>query len=379
MQRVEKAIIVVIGGLADHAIDGLGRKTPLQVARTPNLEHLAMLGATGGYHPTVIGESLSPWLFMYMFLGNPRELFPNLAVFEAVARGIKLSKKKYYAVCEPCVVEGGVLAEKRPFEGDEEEKVFLKFLGKMFRRVYCLGRGRFLVESDSYIPSYHPWNIGCPVDESRLSDINFLPADWEGNADRIEKGLSPINALFFYGTGKFMDYTPSVFDMCDFKFYTDSYFFKGMLNFMNLNCQFLEGRVDDNLRKFLFEATSSEDSGIYFFYSDYLHWNDIQYKAWKKVEFIEELDGIFSYVVDKMVKDNVIFVLTTDVTTVSDGCKPYSGLPVPLLMVGPFIRRGRATRFDEVSSVNGSLGLLRGKELILLIRNYMGCAEVEGF
>ncbi|MGB9668084.1 MAG: hypothetical protein ACPLSJ_00750 [Thermosulfidibacteraceae bacterium] len=380
MFGVEKAIVIVLGGISDHAIDGLGRKTPLQVARTPNLEHLAMLGATGVFHPTVIGEAVSPWLSMYLLLGNPRELYPGLAAFEAIGRGIKLSKKKYYAILEPCVVENGRLVEKRPFEDDSEIESFLGFLKKHFKNVKTLGKGRFLLESDNFLESYHPWNIGVPVDEKKLSDINYLPSAWEGNNHRVDRGLSPINALFVYGVGRLTDFSSSSFDFSGFKFYTDSYFFKGLLEWMGLGCEFFEdSSLIGNLQKFLFSATNCKDCGVYFFYSDYIHRNDFQYKAWKKVEFIEELDGVFSYVVDSVVKDNILFVLTSDSTTLSDGYKPYSGLPVPVLMVGPLVRRGRTARFDEASSVNGSLGIIRGKELMLILRNYLGIIEVEGF
>lgn len=375
-----KAIFVVIGGLADEAIDGLGRKTPLQVAKTPNLDHLAMLGACGVYHQTVIGEVLTPWLAMFLLLGNHRELFPGLAVLEAIAHNLKVSKRKFYAVLEPCIVEEGVLKEKKPFVDHEEEKDFFTFLKSEIKNVEPLSNGRFLYYLNEPINGFHPWVVGSKVDFDALSDFYKIPERWEGNAKRIEKGLLPINSLFVYGGGKPTDYI-STKNFDHFKFYTDSSFFKGIVSWMGKEAVYYEGFHLKEALQLFFKAVLEDENegGVFFFYSDYLHRNDLQYKAWRRVEMIEEIDEIFSIVVDSIIKENVLFVFTSDVTTPSDGMMPFSGLPVPVLMVGCGVRRGRTVRFDEANAVNGSLGILRGSELLLAVESFLGLNRPCGF
>jgi len=86
-------ILVVLDGLGDRAVKSLGSRTPLEAARTPNLDRAAKEGCCGlvepifkGPFPTstdahfsLFGYSLSKW-------GMRR------GVVEAVGLGIKLKK-----------------------------------------------------------------------------------------------------------------------------------------------------------------------------------------------------------------------------------------------------------------------------------------------
>ena len=40
-------LFVICDGMADRPVEELGRRTPLQVARTPNMDSLARKGITG--------------------------------------------------------------------------------------------------------------------------------------------------------------------------------------------------------------------------------------------------------------------------------------------------------------------------------------------
>jgi 2,3-bisphosphoglycerate-independent phosphoglycerate mutase len=42
-----KYVILLGDGMADHPIEKLGGKTPLEYARTPNMDRLSRLGTTG--------------------------------------------------------------------------------------------------------------------------------------------------------------------------------------------------------------------------------------------------------------------------------------------------------------------------------------------
>ncbi|OYT50462.1 hypothetical protein B6U66_05590, partial [Candidatus Bathyarchaeota archaeon ex4484_135] len=50
-----KALFVVLDGMADRPVAELGRKTPLQAARTPNMDRLARSGACGIVDPVAPG------------------------------------------------------------------------------------------------------------------------------------------------------------------------------------------------------------------------------------------------------------------------------------------------------------------------------------
>ena len=53
-----KIILVLLDGLGDRSYRALGHRTPLQTAKTPNLDRLAQLGCSGLYHASVPGQCL---------------------------------------------------------------------------------------------------------------------------------------------------------------------------------------------------------------------------------------------------------------------------------------------------------------------------------
>ena len=46
-----RCILVILDGLGDRGVAAFGGQTPLQRARTPNLDRLAALGMNGLLHP----------------------------------------------------------------------------------------------------------------------------------------------------------------------------------------------------------------------------------------------------------------------------------------------------------------------------------------
>ena len=370
---MQKLMAVVLGGIADHAVEGLGRRTPLQVARTPNLDHLAMLGGCGLYHPTLIGEPVTPDYSLFVMLGNPPEIYPGRAAFEAVARGVKLEEGRIYHLAEPVYVEDGVLVEMRPFESEEEEGEFFAFLSENVDHVVRLDKGLYLVMSESHVSCTHPGVAGARVEDSCLSDMAKLPEQWSGNLRRIEKGLQPINRLLFFGCGRYTSFSGPKLPMKLF-FYTDSMFFYGMMKWMGCEAVF---EPSSNIRSWLIGAFSKaakmlgDYDGI-FIYTDYIHRLNIQAKAWRRVEVIEEMDAAFNMVLESMVTEDILIMVTSDITLPSAGNRPCSGLPVPVIIMGEGVRRGASAKFDEALAASGSLGILRGKELLLTLHSYMG-------
>ncbi len=383
-KAMQKLLAVIIGGIADHAVDGLGRRTPLQVARTPNLDHLSILGGCGVYHPTTLGEAVSPDYSLYIMLGNPPERYPGRAAFEALGRGHKLIEGKHYVLFEPVVVERDVLVERKPFESKEEEEDFFLFIKKKLKNIQRLDCGLYLYESDEFIFSCHPWVTGRVVKKTEQECVPCnLPLEWEGNKNRVAKGLQPINYLLPYGCGRYhkKDFGKLPLELL---FITDSTFFCGMIRWMGYECHMMENENHENPRELLLSMLDraykelKNVDGI-FIYTDFIHRSNIQFRAWKRVEIIEEMDAAIAFIIDKFLAEDVIILVTSDVTTPSVGSSPYSGLPVPVILAGEGVRRGIASKFDEAIAPTGSLGVLRGGELLLTLLSYMGKITPTGF
>jgi 2,3-bisphosphoglycerate-independent phosphoglycerate mutase len=91
MGSSRKYIVLIGDGMADYPVTELGGKTPLQSARTPNLDRLARLGTLGlvktippGFPPGSDVANLS--VFGY----DPAVYYTGRAPLEAVAMGVKL-------------------------------------------------------------------------------------------------------------------------------------------------------------------------------------------------------------------------------------------------------------------------------------------------
>ena len=94
---------------------------------------------------------------------------------------------------------------------------------------------------------------------------------------------------------------------------------------------------------------------------------------------IEALDGALAFALKEIVTDpDTLLVVTADHATNSAGAMIHSGEAVPLMMVGKYTWRDRVTRFDEVSCSQGSLGLVRGRELMHLILNFLDRGKLVG-
>lgn len=54
-----RCILLIIDGLGDRGHATFAGQTPLQMAKTPNLDRLAALGMNGLYHPRLQGMAFS--------------------------------------------------------------------------------------------------------------------------------------------------------------------------------------------------------------------------------------------------------------------------------------------------------------------------------
>ena len=83
-----KILLIVIDGLGDRPIPQLGNKTPLEAAKTPNLDYLAENGICGLILPykKITSEDTHLALFGY----DPKIYNPGRGVLEVLGIGMKI-------------------------------------------------------------------------------------------------------------------------------------------------------------------------------------------------------------------------------------------------------------------------------------------------
>src|SRR5262245_47606593 len=86
-----KCVVIVGDGMADEPIAELGGKTPLEVARTPNLDRMAARGILGLTRTLPDGVSVAGDIACLGILGyDPTRYRAGCAPFEAAGRGLPL-------------------------------------------------------------------------------------------------------------------------------------------------------------------------------------------------------------------------------------------------------------------------------------------------
>ncbi|WP_287586975.1 cofactor-independent phosphoglycerate mutase [Candidatus Borrarchaeum sp.] len=104
-----KYIIIVGDGMGDYPIEELGHKTPLEVAKTPNLDKLASMGKCGKLVTIPEGADPESALANMSILGYDISNFQGRGVLEAAAMGINVDERDIAFRCNTICVENDTI------------------------------------------------------------------------------------------------------------------------------------------------------------------------------------------------------------------------------------------------------------------------------
>jgi 2,3-bisphosphoglycerate-independent phosphoglycerate mutase len=408
-----RCILVILDGLGDRPHAALKGQTPLQAAHTPHLDQLAGMGINGLYHPFLQGIPLSSEIAHFLIFGYDLNEFPGRGYIEAVGSGIEIDDKEVVLLCHFCsVIEEDnklILAKKRPAITESELTLLLKEVSPYtvdditLRFLSTKGADGFLVISGPVSPAITDSN---PITEGRpLILVQPLDASPEAhktakalnqyvrmlyqrlsshplNDDRKKKNLPPINILATQRGGRKHPLEP-FFDRWGLRglsiaahpLYWGLCQEIGMDSIRETDSRDPEKDLRERLRQ-------AQDAEAY----DFIHVHTkIPDEAahskgplYKK-EVIETLDRAMAFAVQKIASDpETLLVVTADHSTPSAGPLIHSGETVPLVMVGRNPRHDTVTAFNEVDCAGGGLGVLRGKEIMYLILNFLDRAKLKG-
>ncbi|MDY6950931.1 MAG: alkaline phosphatase family protein [Thermodesulfobacteriota bacterium] len=402
-----KTILVLLDGLGDRSYKILGDRTPLQAAPTPNLDRLARMGSNGLFHASLPGQCLPSEIAHYLLFGYDLEGFPGRGLLEAVGYGIAFDDSDVLCLAHIASVtpkEGiPILAEKRPPVDDDGLRQLFSAIashevhGIAFRLQQTRSNDAILVVSghaSPYVTDSDPMMVGQAVAKiwplsnnpepqqaaqtakalnAYLSHCHRVLSQHEVNRRRQADSLPPANFLATQRCGRRIVQEP----------FDQKWGMAGMLIALGavyeglaheLGLTFTRAKDTDNPNEDLRERIDlalADDA------HDFIHvhtkvpdeaahtGNPKEKEA--AISCLERgLDGL---VQAAETRDDLLVVVTADHSTPSGGPLIHSGEPVPVMLVGPRVRRDAVQTFDEVSAVAGSLGLLRGYELMLTILN----------
>ncbi|MFH1821210.1 MAG: cofactor-independent phosphoglycerate mutase [Methanobacteriota archaeon] len=385
----KKFIIIIGDGMADYPVDELGGKTPLEVAKKPNMDLLAHNGKLGLMKTVPEGMSLDSAVANLSILGYaPKKYYTGRGPLEAGAMGIDLGQKDVAFRCNLVTERDGRLVDYSAGCVSTEEAAQLldevkKFgfgefhLGISYRHIYVL-RGSN-VEAGCAPP--HDI-VGEPISrhlissrdktsmklkELMLASRDILPHH-PVNIKRVKLGKNPANMVWLWSPGK----RPKL------ELFEKKYGVKGAIisavNVINgigtwagmkvVKVPGATGYYDTNYENkadFALKALGTVDL-VYVHVEapdEAGHAGDVE----QKIKAIENLDRRLLGRIMKRAKGFNIAVLPDHPTPIK--VRTHVSDPVPFAVLTPGLE-GDGLKFTEAEAKKGSLGLIEGSKFMKL-------------
>lgn len=404
-----KILLVIFDGLGDRPITELGHKTPLEAAPKPNLDWFASNGMNGLLDPIAPGiRAGSDTSHLALFGYDPIEVYTGRGPFEAAGVGLDLQKGDVAFRCNFASVDDNlVLTDRRAGRIKDGTAELAKALNGMklgrFRALFKEGtehravlvlRGKGLSAS---VSDTDPHEEGQKILESKpvngkgkatAKAVNAFTRkayeilkDHPVNRARIAKGQLPANMVVCRGGGIAPDIEP-VTKKYELKAagIAGVALIKGMFRATGMDVIEVKGAtggLDTDMvakAEAALMALTTYDLVVVNVKAADLCGHDG--KPSEKIKVIERMDQMMGHLKAHLPQD-VIVALTADHSTPC-ALKDHSGDPVPVTVFGDGVRVDEVPHFDELSVARGSLGRLRGRDLMPVLLNQANRTEKFG-
>lgn len=405
---MDKVLLIICDGLSDRPITELGGKTPLEAAKTPNLDRLVKRGLTGLMHVVDIGiRPGSDVAHLSLFGYDPNLYYSGRGPFEAVGIGMEIKPNDVALRGNFATVDSAFrIIDRRAGRIEhtfpltralndmliEDTKVYVS-VGTGHRAAVIL-RGKNL---NGRISDVDPHKEGVKVRSAyalvktasakkTAKIINqFVRRSYQIlsahplNKKREKEGKLPGNIILLRGAG-ILPKLPTFLEKYSLKAacIAGGGLYKGigrLLGMDTIEVPQATGKPDTNIKAKIEAALKTFKTHDFVFVhikgADVLA-EDGDFLGKKK--FIEKIDAALSPLVKR---EDILIVITADHTT-SSILKIHTADPVPLLMAGKNLHTDQVTLFGERSVASGKLGHIVGKHLMPIILDFLGRAPLMG-
>jgi 2,3-bisphosphoglycerate-independent phosphoglycerate mutase len=405
----KRILLVIFDGLGDRPVKELGNKTPLQTASTPNLDWFAANGACGLLDP--IGPGIRPGSdtsHLALFGYDPERVYTGRGPFEAAGVGIEVRPGDIAFRCNFATADAdGKITDRRAGrirEGTAELAKELDGLqidgARVFFRAGTEHRAALVLRGPDLSPEVSdtdPHEEGARLQESLprkpeagrtarvLNEFSarareILDRHWINDARR-KSGLVPANAVVTRGAGLF----PRIPTMRERWGMTCAgiagvALIRGICRSLGMDVLEVSGATGGLDTDMVAKAASAVNAlRDYEFVAVNVKAPDLcghDGLALEKVRVMERIDEMMGSLRASLREDTIVALTADHSTPVS--VKDHSGDPVPLAVFGEGVRVDAVTQFDEIAVAGGSLGRLRGRDLMPVLFSLANRAEKFG-
>ena len=424
-----KTLLIICDGMADRTIPALAYKTPLEIAKKPNMDWLAKRGISGIMDTIAPGTAPGSDTAHLALLGyDPYETYTGRGPFEAAGAGIELRpgdiafRVNYATVDKNMIVTDRRAGRIHDTEALAEAVQKIKLKGAEFIFKSTVGHRATLVlrgkeishevsDSDPHEEGKRPLKIEPLLQEpeQKLPSYPIIAGGvrkyvmrrrWAAktakllndfsqkahevlkkhpvNIERVKKGLPPANYLLIRGGGVVPHLVPfqerfGIKGCC----VAAAALVKGVCKLAGMTVVDVPGatgsvNTDLNAKaKAVLEQAQSHDFILLHVKGADEAGHDGNIKA--KIEIIERVDAIINQFIDSF----DFIVVTADHTT-PISVKNHTADPVPVVISGPGVRTDDVKTYSERAAARGGLGRIRGKDLIPIIIDLMGKSRKFG-
>jgi len=219
-----KYVVLIGDGMADEPLPELRGKTPLEAAKTPNMDWIAKNGEVGLVN--TIPDGMKPGSdvgALSIFGYDPQEYYTGRAPLEAASMGVKLGPKDVAYRCNLVTVRGGDMEDySAGHVSTAESRKLIKFLqdklgsktarfypGVSYRHLLVLSGGP--MDLTCYPPhdiqgrsiaERLPSGDGSEIIHALMKQSVILLRDHPVNIRRIQRDQNPANMIWLWGQGK---------------------------------------------------------------------------------------------------------------------------------------------------------------------------------
>ena len=223
-----KYVILIGDGMSDYPIEELGNKTPLQAAKTPNMDKLVQKGSIGLVRTVPEGFPPGSDVAILSVLGyDPRRYYTGRSPLEAASIGVNLGLHDLALRCNlVTLAERDAKIYMDDFSADhistDEAKEIIKdidkelsedgirfYPGVSYRHLMVWHGGPDGLEttpphdiSGKEINDYLPKGKGADKLVQLINSSQMLLKDHPVNIKREEEGHKPANSIWLWGQGR---------------------------------------------------------------------------------------------------------------------------------------------------------------------------------
>ena len=411
-----RCILILLDGLGDRSYASLDDRTPLQAARTPNLDRLAALGANGLFHAAGLGEALPSENAHFAMFGYGQDEFPGRGYLEALGAGIKLAPEDVAVLAHFDSVreENGTLIlekERPPAEPDELEALvgaiesheasgvrlsYIQTHGIEGILTLRGGVSPFFTDSDPISEGLaliepEPWKsheddpaarvTAGTVREYLLWCYRTLESH-AVNAARRKAGQVPVNAVVTQRPGRFKRVEPfnRRWGLRPLSL-ASGLVYLGLCEFLGFDIVKAGGGDPGEELAARLELALSRSAEYDFIHVHTKAPDEASHRKAPEIkkEVIESLDRGLGEVADRLLGDpGLLTIVTSDHSSPCTYPLVHSGEPVPITIVGEGRRRDRVEHFNEIDCAGGALGCVRGGDFMYLVLNALDRIKLRG-